>query len=223
MRTALIIGSGAAAAGTALALTRSPDLQITVIDIGLLLEADRQNAVDTLAATDPRHWDDLLLQSISAQPVESQIEGIPEKRSYGSNYPFRDVTQLDGLTTANNVTKSVVSAAYGGFTNVWGSQLMPFAASVFATWPIRASEIQPHYEAILRQIPFAGHVDDLAERFPLMGDPVPLPDMSVRTKWVLDAYARHRASLNGLGITMGKARLAFEADRCVRCGLCMTG
>jgi hypothetical protein len=83
MTTALIIGSGAAAAGAALALSRSPDLQITVIDIGLRLEADRQNAVDTLASTDPRHWDDLLLQSISAQPVESQIKGIPEKRCYG--------------------------------------------------------------------------------------------------------------------------------------------
>jgi choline dehydrogenase-like flavoprotein len=223
MTTALIIGSGAAAAGAALALSRSPDLQITVIDIGLRLEANRQNAVDTLASTDPRQWDDLLLQSISAQPVESQIKGIPEKRSYGSNYPFRDVTQLDGLTAAGNVTKSVISAAYGGFTNVWGSQLMPFAASVFATWPIRASEIQPHYEAILKQIPFAGQDDDLAERFPLMGNPVPFPEMSVRTKWVLDAYARHRAALNRLGITMGKARLAFEAERCVRCGLCMTG
>ena len=223
MTTALIIGSGAAAAGAALALARRPDLQITVIDIGLRLEADRQSAVDTLAASNSQHWPDEVLRSISSQPVSSKIKGIPEKRSYGSDYPFRNATQLDGLATSHDVANSVISAAYGGFTNVWGSQLMPFAESVFATWPIRATEIQPHYEAIIEQIPFAGQVDDLAERFPLMGHPLPLPDMSVRTKWVLDAYGRHRAQLRHLGITMGRARLAFEANKCVRCGLCLTG
>lgn len=223
MSTALIVGSGPAAAGAALALSRSPDLQITVVDIGLRLEQDRQTDVDTLAAADPQHWDEHLLRNISSAAAESRTKGIPEKRSYGSNYPFRNVAQLDGVTGVNNVTKSVISAAYGGFSNLWGSQLMPFAASVFATWPVRASEIQPHYEAILREIPFAGEDDDLAHRFPLMGFPSPLPEMSVRSRWVLDAYARHRPALNGLGITMGKARLAFEAARCVRCGLCMTG
>jgi choline dehydrogenase-like flavoprotein len=221
--TALIIGSGPAAAGAALALSRSPDLKITVVDIGLRLEAERQNAVDILASTDPGQWDGRLLQSISAQPVESKIKGVPEKRSYGSNYPFRDVAQLDGLIATNNVTKSIISAAYGGFSNVWGSQLMPFTASVFGTWPVSASDIQPHYEAILSQIPFAGQDDDLAHRFPLMGHPMPLPELSARTKWVLEAYARHRSALNRMGITMGAARLAFEAPKCTRCGLCMTG
>ena len=105
MTTALVIGSGAAAAGAALALSRREDVKITVIDIGLRLEPERQKAVDTLASTDPRFWNDLLLQSISAQPVKSHIKGTPEKRSYGSNYPFRDVTQLDGLTAADNVTE----------------------------------------------------------------------------------------------------------------------
>jgi choline dehydrogenase-like flavoprotein len=223
MNTALIIGSGPAAAGAALALSRSPGLKITVVDVGLRLEADRQNVVDTLAAQDPGQWDHRLVQRISAQPIGSRIRGVPEKRIYGSNYPFRDVAQLEGLTPTGSVTKSVISAAYGGFSGVWGSQLMPFTPSVFATWPVRASEIQPHYEAILREIPFAGEEDDLADHFPLMGCPTPLPEMSVRSKWVLEAYARHRPALNDMGITMGKARLAFEAARCVRCGLCMTG
>lgn len=220
MTTALIIGSGPAAAGAALALSRRPDLKITVVDIGLRLEADRQNVVDVLASSDPCQWDDRLVQSISKQPRRFDSTG---KRSYGSNYPFRNVAQLDGLTTADNVGTSLISAAYGGFSTVWGSQLMPFTASLFETWPVSAPEIQPHYQAVLNQIPFAGEDDDLARLFPLIGRPAPLPEVSVRTRWVLEAYARHRPVLNSLGITMGKARLAFEAARCVRCGLCMTG
>jgi choline dehydrogenase-like flavoprotein len=223
MITALIVGSGPAAAGAALALSPRQDLKITVIDIGLRLEDDRQKVVDVLASSDPLNWDDRMVRSISEQPVESHVHGLPEKRSYGSDYPFRDVAQLDGLTAADNVSRSLISAAYGGFSNVWGSQLMPFTVPVFERWPFSASKIEPHYQAVLNQIPFAGEDDDLARYFPLIGRPSPLPEVSARTMRVLQAYDRHRPVLNGLGITVGKARLAFEAAKCVRCGLCMTG
>ena len=36
-------------------------------------------------------------------------------------------------------------AAYGGFSNVWGSQLMPFTTPTFESWPVSAAEIRPHY------------------------------------------------------------------------------
>ena len=32
-----------------------------------------------------------------------------------------------------------------------------------------------------------------------------------------------RSRLNDRGITIGKARLAFDAGKCIRCGMCMTG
>ena len=223
MRTALIIGSGPAAAGAALALARHPDLKITVIDIGLQLEAERKSAVDILSRSDPAAWDDVSVNLVSDQPVPSKVRGVPQKLTYGSDFPYRNVGQLDGVNVAADVNESVVSAAYGGFSNVWGSQIMPFAASVFGTWPVSMSEMEPHYRAILGQIPFAGEVDDLAGLFPMLGQPAPLPQVSPRTARVLAAYARNRRALNGLGVTLGKARLAFDAPKCVRCGLCMTG
>ena len=223
MATALIIGSGPAAAGAALALSRREDLEITVIDVGLQLEADRQQVVDLLASSDPAQWEASWADSVSEQPVDSNTRGVPEKRLYGSDYPFRNVGQLDGLTAAADASTSVISAAYGGFSTVWGSQLMPFAASAFDRWPFTAAQIRPHYEAVLRQIPFAGEEDDLAASFPLMHPPSPLPPMAPRSRWVLDAYARHRSILNDRGITLGKARLAFEPAKCVGCGRCMTG
>ena len=60
MQRALIIGSGPAAAGAALALCNREDLQISVIDLGLQLEPDRERTVEALAATpfetDPSYW-----------------------------------------------------------------------------------------------------------------------------------------------------------------------
>ena len=223
MTTALIIGSGAAAAGAALALSHRENLKITVIDIGLQLENDREQLIEALASSSPDEWDEQTIELASKQPAASRDSGIPEKRIFGSDYPFRNVGQLDGLTTANGATASLISSAYGGFSNVWGSQIMPFTSAAFESWPVNAATMRRHYKAILHQIPFAGEEDDLAARFPLMRPPVPLPSMSPRSLGVINAYERYRSKLNGRGITIGKARLAFDAGKCIRCGMCMTG
>lgn len=223
MTTALILGSGPAAAGAALALSRVSDVEISILDIGLQLEQDLHGIVQVLSSTDRSEWDEQAVQSVSARPVRSRFKGLPEKRSYGSDYPFRDVGQLEGIIASGGASRSLISAAYGGFSNVWGSQIMPFTAATFEAWPVSLSEIAPHYQAILSQIPFAAEHDDLARMFPLMGSPTPLPQGSPRTTRVLAAYARHRPLLNAMGVTLGRARLAFEAAKCVRCGICMTG
>src|SRR5215471_15977658 len=223
MTSALIIGSGAAAAGAALALSHRENLEITVIDIGLRLEADREQLVAALVSPSPDDWDEHTVELISKQPVVSRNSGVPEKRVFGSDYPFRNVGQLDGLTSVNGANTSLISPAYGGFSNVWGSQMMPFTAAAFEGWPVNSATMRHHYEATLRQIPFAGEEDDLAARFPLMRPPVPLPSMSSRSLRVLKSYKKHKSRLNDLGVTIGKARLALDAQKCIRCGMCMTG
>lgn len=223
MTRALIIGSGAAAAGAALALSRHKNLQVALVDIGLQLETERQQLVDILASSSPDEWDAQMVESISEQSAESGNRGVPEKRVFGSDYPFRNVGQLGGLTMADGTKTSLISSAYGGFSNVWGSQVMPFTAPTFESWPVSAGTMRSHYEAILQEIPFAGEEDDLAVNFPLMRSAVALPTMSPRSMRVLDAYQKNRSRLNDRGITIGKARLAFSAMKCIRCGMCMTG
>src|SRR6516165_2861912 len=223
MTSALIIGSGAAAAGAALALSHREKLQLAVIDIGLRLEADREQLVAALASSSPGDWDEHTVELISKQPVVSRNSGVPEKRVFGSDYPFRNVGQLGDVTSVNGANTSLISPAYGGFSNVWGSQIMPFTPAAFESWPVSAAVMRCHYEAILNQIPFAGEEDDLAARFPLMRSPAPLPSMSPRSLTVLKAYENHRSKLNDRGITIGRARLALDAEKCIRCGMCMTG
>lgn len=223
MTTALIIGSGAAAAGVALALKDREDVEITILDIGVELEAERRKVVDALAAKAPHEWGSDVVDLISKQPVAAGGGGIPEKRVFGSDFPFRDLGQLTGLNGEKGANTSLISSAFGGFSNVWGAQLMPFSDSAFRDWPVSAAEMRPHYETILSEIPFAGEDDDLAATFPLLRSATPLPEVSPRSHRVLTAYERNRAKINAHGITLGKARLAFDAKECVRCGLCMTG
>lgn len=222
MREALIVGSGPAAVGAALALS-SAGVVPTVVDIGTRLETVNQLALDRLRRGGPEEWRAEDVSVVAAQPVESIVDGLPEKRAYGSNFVFRDVGQLDGIRAEGGAHRSVVSGAYGGFSNVWGSQLMPFTADTLADWPGGACEMRRHYTAILDEVPLAGRADDLSQSFPLFVEPRPLPLQAERTAMVLERYDRRREAIQARGITVGHARLAMSPSSCVRCGLCMTG
>jgi choline dehydrogenase-like flavoprotein len=221
--TSLIIGSGPAAAGAALALTQHRGQSVTVIDIGTQLETDQRQVVDAMTALDRGQWSSSELAAISQQPVGTDRGSLPEKRSYGSDFPFRNVGQLDGVDSEGRANRLVVSSAYGGFSNVWGAQTMPWSAPTFDQWPIKWSEMEPHYRSVLDEVPLSGVDDDLSELFPLLADAQDPPKLAERSRTVLDRYRARRAAMRAQGITVGVARLALDARSCVRCGLCMTG
>jgi ferredoxin len=223
MTTALIIGSGPAAAGAALALTADPTQQVTVIDLGATLEPDLGSSLGRLAATSEDAWSRADVAMIGRQPAYSGGGVLPQKRAYGSDFPFRDVGQLDGIIASGAANASVVSGAYGGFSNVWGAQVMPFSEATFDVWPVSLREMQPHYQTAMEEMTLAGDPDDLADLFPLPERARPLPPPAGRTVRVLDRYQAERALVRSHGITVGRARLAFRAESCTRCGMCMTG
>jgi choline dehydrogenase-like flavoprotein len=219
----LVIGSGPAAVGAALALTQHCGQQVTVIDIGTQLETDRRQVVDAMTALDRDQWSSSAAATISQQPVETNRGSLPEKRIYGSDFPFRNVGQLDGVDSEGRANRFVVSSAYGGFSNVWGAQTMPWSAPTFDQWPIKWSEMEPHYRSVLQEVPLTGVDDDLSELFPLLVEAQDPPKLAGRSRMVLDRYKTRRAAVHAQGITVGVARLALDARSCVRCGLCMSG
>ncbi len=223
MTSVIVVGSGPAAAGACLALLEAGDVRVTVVDVGGQLEADNASARDRLSAAVPAQWSPIDLDVIREQPVAEVAGQLPQKRAYGSDFPFRDLGQLKGVQSGPDANASVVSSAFGGFSNVWGAQVMPFSRSTFARWPVGWDEIEPHYRAVLQEVPLAADSDDLEEIFPLLGPSRSLPPLADRSAEVLKRYAQHRAKLRDQGVIVGRARLAFHAENCVRCGLCMTG
>ena len=97
MPTALIIGSGPGAAGAALALAADPSQQITVIDVGCTLEEDLRTTRRRIASTEEPMWSASDIERISHQPVPTHRGVLPQKRAFGSDFPFRDVGQLEGV------------------------------------------------------------------------------------------------------------------------------
>ena len=145
--TAIIVGSGPAAAGAALALTAG-GVRVTVLDVGTRLEDELVAAAASLAARPQPLWTAEDVERIARQPQATRVKGLPEKRAFGSDFPFRDVGQLAGIDTLAGTNRSVVSSAYGGFSNVWGAQVMPFSEATFDTWPVSLGEMEAHYRAV---------------------------------------------------------------------------
>ncbi|MGA3145963.1 MAG: GMC oxidoreductase [Acidimicrobiales bacterium] len=223
MPTALIIGSGPGAAGTALALTADPAHEVTVIDLGGTLEADLSLARSKIASIEEASWSPSDVGRINQQPSPVEIGAIPQKQAFGSDFPFRDVGQLDGIEAVGPTNPSVVSGAYGGFSNVWGAQIMPFSRATFDRWPLTLEDMESHYRSALSEMTLAGAEDDLSEVFPLMVEAGQLPPLADRSERVLDRYQARRAFVRSHAITVGRARLAFRSGDCTCCGLCMTG
>ena len=104
------MGTGAAAAGAVLALLEASDIRVTVIDIGGQLEAPNAATRNRLANQDIGAWSREDLKLVTRLPQDVQVAGLPEKRSYGSDYPFRDLGQLAGIIPGEGVNGAVVSA-----------------------------------------------------------------------------------------------------------------
>jgi ferredoxin len=219
----LIIGAGPAAVGAALAATERDDVRVTVIDVGGQLEEAHSASRSRMSLAAPDAWDTDDRRRIAQLPVDTGVKGLPEKRAYGSDFAFRNFGQRFGVVAAEGLNDAVVSGAYGGFSNVWGAQALPFTPATFDAWPISAEAMYESYERVLTAVPYAAEHDDLSELFPLVGHPSPLPQVSDRTSATLARYSARRAALAHHGILMGRARLAMDANACVRCGLCMTG
>ena len=219
----VIVGSGPSAAAAALALDGVREAKITILDLGTELESERQAARSVLATTSPHRWTRRDLDLVSAPPQAKSFGKLPTKQIYGSNFVFENSGQLDDIDADGEANPLVVSGAYGGFSNTWGAQLMPYSTGTFRTWPIPRVDFEPHYREILRQIPYSGESDDLEETFPLMGTPDGLPKVTHRTSSVMQRYERRRVGVRRHGVTVGRARLALKGSACRNVGLCMTG
>lgn len=220
-----VVGSGPAGVSCAQALLQQ-GLEVTMLDAGLDLEPEREAVVQRLASTRPEEWSTDDLDSMR-ENMEPTSQGIPTKRVYGSDFPYREVR--DYVPIEWDGVEGATSLARGGFSNVWGAVVAPFPDEDIADWPISSSELAPHYEAVFGFMSLAAQQDGLASLLPIHArHPEALRPSLQAEAFLRDTERSHRA-LEDAGIHIGRARLAVRATPgetdagCVYCGLCLYG
>jgi choline dehydrogenase-like flavoprotein len=220
-----VIGSGPAGVTAARALLEA-GREVTMLDAGNELETERKKAVENLRLADPDLWHGERVAFLKKN-VAPDAKGIGLKYLFGSDFPYRDVAQL--ATFARSGADTSPSLAKGGFSNVWGSAMLPYLQRDIERWPIRIDDLAPHYQAVLGAMNVSARTDDLAKTFPLYtDDAVPLR-MSRQASALLTDLAKDQSRLDAAGIQFGASRLAVrtaassQGPGCVYCGLCMYG
>jgi choline dehydrogenase-like flavoprotein len=197
---------------------------VTLLDAGLTLEQDRQKKLRHLQVTDAAAWTSPEATFLRDGRMAG-LTGIPAKLSYGSSFPYRRVA---AATTVKQTGANLRSSyALGGFSNVWGSAVMPYHDEDIRDWPISVERLAPHYAAVFDIMPLAAKQDELARRFPLYAHSFEALETSQQAKALLQDLEKHRDALRKVGVEFGNARLAVWARKnvheCAYCALCLYG
>jgi len=219
-----VIGSGPAGVSSAMALVKR-GYQVTMLDGGVELEADRALILRQLERQDAASWDAAAIQRLK-ENMQSGTSGVALKYVYGSDFPYRETDTL--IPKSARHAGIVSSLAKGGLSNVWGAAVLPYASEDIVDWPISIDELAPHYRTVLGFMRLAAVEDALSSRFPLYCDDFHALPQSRQIERFLNDLGKNRQRLNARGFLFGGARLAVSAQNrygyeCAACGLCTYG
>src|ERR1700691_2671725 len=139
-----IIGSGPSGVSCAYALLRQ-GRKVTLLDAGLELEAARSRQLVALQSIPPERWGPGE-RAFLKEGMGADTSGIPVKLAYGSDFPYRAVA---GATEIRLETASVATSyAQGGFSNVWGSAILPYRQCDMEDWPIDENRLARDYRSV---------------------------------------------------------------------------
>ena len=221
-----VIGSGPAGLAAAHALV-DQGVEVVMLDVGLDLEPEREQLINEMYAQEPSGWSPGHIEELK-RGMRATTDGIPQKLTYGSDFPFRDAGQA-GAVEASGVD-FLLSGAKGGLSNAWGSNIMPYASRDISDWCISTADLAPHYTAVATFIPVSAGHDDLEDDFPLYGGNGTMLRPSRQAENLIRNVCRNKEVLKADGIRGGYARLAVQISpteenrrACVYCGLCLYG
>jgi choline dehydrogenase-like flavoprotein len=220
-----VVGTGPAGISCAQALIAAGK-EVTILDAGLQLDAERRQAIRSLAATNSSQWNTAATDFLRNGIIPG-TSGIPLKLAYGSDFPYRQIAGATAIRCEGAESKP--SYACGGLSTVWGAAIMPHRQQDIEDWPISIMDLEPGYRAVFQWMPLSAQNDDLAKLFPLYIDECASLPASRQAAGMLADLQRNRAKLYANGIHFGSSRLAVNADNrhgrpdCVQCGLCMYG
>lgn len=223
-----VIGSGVSGLAAAQALL-DRGLRPTILDVGKSLDEHRRGVVAKLKEIPPEHWpqdDDALLRQNDTMGKDY----LPKKLHFGSDYIYADNRAFAPLRTLVPGRVPYPTFAKGGFSNIWGTAVLPVDACDMADWPITAADMSPHFRKVAQLMPICGGDGTLETSFPAYREKLGALDAGPQGEALLEDLRRAEPRLAALHILYGKSRLAIHTDAasdeeldCSGCAECFVG
>ncbi len=207
MHDLLIVGSGPAGFAAALG---NPGQDVLVIDPGFAAKPAASPQRGTLLTA--KRAGEVDLGTIIGEGFESLHNVHGDYLSPKLKGPLMRFIS-EGVETFTPVRSSTFTAqlslARGGLANAWGAGAFRYDASELAAFPFEASELTPHYQALIEFIGVTGARDDLEPTFGSVEGHLPAPALNTAGTDLFARYARHRRWLTERGLRVGLPRLAL--------------
>ncbi len=221
----LIIGSGPCGVACAKGLLER-GCNVTMMDAGEGLDAERRELIDELGKLEPREWDPAAVARLKYNPSFSQ-PGVPRRRLFGSDFVFAGDRQYARLEVKD--TSITSTYAKGGFSTVWGASVLPIAESDMRDWPFGMSTLDPYYRRVMRDLPLSAEPGNHETHFPIFKENIETIPLPAQCAQLLERMRTHESSLVAQGMRFGRSRLAVSNRQsdpehgCISCGLCLYG
>jgi hypothetical protein len=139
----IVVGSGPNAVAAAHALLQR-GFEVTMLDVGRMVEPDIAEVVARMARQEPAQWraqDKAIVQRLGF----GEDAAVNPKRTFGSAFAY----SLDGGIDTPSGMRLYGSEAFGGLSNVWGCALLRARASELSGWPAEVThDVLPAYADI---------------------------------------------------------------------------
>jgi choline dehydrogenase-like flavoprotein len=206
---AIIVGSGAAGVMAARALQGK---RVLVLDVGRHPAAVPDNGVNwDVNLYDERRRSADLFEFLIGDKFESLNNLYREPVSLKLKSPLMKYI-ADGAESLSPVRSgrfgAVMSFAAGGLANAWGAGVYRFTSRDLDGFPVRQTELDPFYDELTRHIGVSGANDDLTPFFGEDGGLQPPVELSRFATELLAGYRRRRSRFAGMGVAIGRTRLA---------------
>ncbi len=220
-RVCIVVGSGPAGVSCAMGLLEN-NCNVIMLDIGLELSAETQNAVENLRNTPSKEWTAKNLEVIK-EKINVDTQSVPQKRHFGEAYAIGGSFAKLTLRLKNFFPS--YSMARGGLSQIWGSACLP--ANKIESQKMFGEDMTLYYKKIEKAISIAGEPDDLDNFYKNIFSMSIKSFLSEVFHYFNSKYEDKKLFLNRQGVYWGAPRLAIDtrdSERgCKSCGLCMYG
>ncbi len=212
MHKVLIVGSGAAGVAATLQFVEC-GVKPLILDVGFTQPAGAPLADENIY--DYRRKQDSfgLLIGEKLQNLSNLFTGndIPVKLiAPNAEFVTRDAQALS--PTDHLDFDPIQSFAAGGLANVWGAGLYRFTDQDLEGFPIRASDLEPYFDHLTREIGISGAKDDLAPFFGSDRSLLPALRLSYNANRIYQNYLRQKGRLQADGFYLGLPRIGVLTE-----------
>ena len=219
----IIIGSGPTAATIANQLLNL-NKKVTIIDIGNTIEEKNLEIKNNYLKTKNRSD---FLNSIRKKKILNNYKNPHLKFPFGSEFVFKK-NNYENFFAPKNLDY-ILSNAYGGLSNIWGTMVSPFFYKDIENWDIAFNEYYKSKSDVEKIIPISSSKDNLEDFFGINFGKDHKFNLSNPANHFFENLLKKKDLLNNKGLFFGRSKVAvgnFYSNNnieCQKCGLCHYG